>query len=318
MHGKKSSQSKKKDIREHTLNCERCGKQHKIDINFSNLSKGQLEGREPVLNNFICPNIALMYRVMNFALDTRGSIFKQKNLKKEQQKISDYFKAEWGELDFDAKLERFKKLDLSFIGIPEEYYNLLTLVVSSYCCGYYYPAMTSVGALGERILNRLIIKTREYFKSSKHYKKVWNKQSFEQWDFPITVLKEWEIISDNVAGMFLKLKKYRNDSIHYNDGYNFELNSHDAIKTLAEIIDCQFNYIKRKDLFWVFNVPGEIWVRSEVTDDPFVKEFVLPHCLQLTPFCEPTAKPPIKGKNVPLKPLSDEEFIKIRNSIEKK
>ena len=305
------------DIRVQTLDCDRCGQQHKIEIDYSKLSKAQVEGREPVLTNFICPNIALMYRVVSFVLDTRVSILKQSMLSGQHQMIADSLKEEWGGSDFDLKLKRFIDLDLAFIGIPEEYYKHLWPVVSAYCCGYFYPAMTSAGALGERILNRLIIKTRLYYKSSAHYKKIYNKESFDQWDLPIQILTEWRVISDKVADKFNILKKHRNDSTHYNDGYDFELNSHEAVKALAAIINLQFNYIQRKDLFWVFDVPGEIWLRSSKTNDPFVIEFILPNCIQLTPYCEPMATPPIKGVNTPLKPLSDEQFIESRNSRSK-
>jgi hypothetical protein len=314
----KKGKRKTKDIREVAVNCDRCGKQHKVKVDFSELSKDQLNGRKPVLDNFTCPNLALMYRVTSFVLDTRVNSLKHDLPPEQLEREVQHYKAEWGEFDFNSKLERFKKLDLAFIGIPEEYYDLLMSVVSSYCCGYFYPAMTGAGSLGERILNRLIIKTREHFKSSRHYKKVWNKQSFEQWDFPVNVLTEWSIISDEVAKSFLELKTYRNDSIHYNDGYNFEKNSFSAIKAVANIVNGQFNYINRKDLFCVFNIPGEIWLKSAVKSDPFVIEFVLPHCAQLTPYCEPTANPPIRGDLIVLDPFSDEEFIKLRNGRIKK
>lgn len=108
------------------------------------------------------------------------------------------------------------------------------------------------------------------------------------------------------------MKTFRNDSIHYNIGYDFKANAHNAVVALAEIIDGQFNYEKRKDLFWVFHVLGEIFLKSEKIDDPFVKEIVLPHCALITPYSEPTADPPVRGKNTPLKPLSDEEFMNFR------
>jgi len=304
------------DIRLVTVNCERCGHQHHIKVNFSKLSKEQRAGREPILN-FVCPDVALMFRVMDFAFDATVNIFKQESYESQKKETEKHLRNEWGESDFEAKLQRLIRLDLAYIGIADEYYNLLRSVVDSYCCGYFYPAMTSAGALGERILNRLIIKLRDHFKSSKHYKKIWNKKSFDQWDLPISILCEWDIISDEVRNAFHRLQKYRNESIHYNEEYDFESNSHDAVKALADIIHGQFNYMNRKELFWVFDMPGEIWVRSAVVNAPFVKEFVLPHCLQLTPFDEPTATPPIIGKNVPRKPLSDEEFIKLRNNRNK-
>lgn len=297
----------------HTLHCDRCGQYHEVEIDLSKLTKDQLKGREPALD-FMCPDVVLMYRALSFNLDTRVTIFKSTTLKEEQNRLSDQLKDEWGAFDFENKLRRYIDLDLAFLGIPEEYYDLLWPVISAYCCGLFYPAMTSAGSLGERILNRLILKTRTHFKSSKHYKKIWNKDSFEQWDSILKILKDWQIISDTVEDLFLELKNYRNDSIHYNDGYDFDTNSHKAVKALAKIIDLQFNYTQRKDLFWVFDVPGEIWLRSKMVNDPFVKEFIIPHCALLSPFCEPLANPPIKGTNTPLKPLSDEEFIEIRKS----
>ncbi|MGE4545308.1 MAG: hypothetical protein AB7D06_14460 [Pedobacter sp.] len=300
------------DIRTQTFNCDRCNQQHKIEIDFDQLTQRQREGKDPVLSNFVCPNIALMYRVFNLALDTRVRLLNNESMRGHYDHISNGLKAEWGEQGFPEKLSRFKELNLSFLGIPEEYYSFLWDIVSSYCCGRYYPAMTSAGALGERILNRLIIKTREYFKSSSHYKKIYKKDSFDQWDYPVLVLKEWGVISSKVAEIFLILKSFRNDSIHYNDNYDFEKNAEAAVRALSEIIDLQFNYEKRKDLLWVFDVPGEIWVKSEAVNQPFVKEFILPHCALITPYCEPTATPPIRGKNTPLKPLSDQEFMEAR------
>ena len=228
--------------------------------------------------------------------------------------LADELKAQWGTNDFDKKLERFIDLDLVLLGVPEEYYELLTPIIYSYCCGYYYPAMTGAGSLGERILNRLILKTRDHFKSTDEYKKIYRKNSFDQWDQPVNILEGWGVISNVVADAFLNLKQYRNESIHYNDGYNFQSNARAAVKLLAKIIDLQFNYMKRNDLFWVFTVPGEIWVRSEATDQPFVKEFILPHCLHLTAYCEPTATPPKKGANAPLKPIKDEDFLEARKN----
>lgn len=225
------------DIRKITIDCDRCGRQHQIDVDYSTLSKDQIEGREPVLTNFICPDMALMYRVTSFSLDTTVIIFQQEGIAADKSAFENTLKAKWGEFDFSSKLERFIRLDLSYIAIPEEYFNLLQPVVDSYCCGNFYPAITSAGALGERILNRLIIKLRKYYKSTEQYSKSINKNSFGHWDLPISILYEWGILSDTVKGAFHRLKKYRNESIHYNEGYDFESNSHEAIKALADVIN---------------------------------------------------------------------------------
>jgi hypothetical protein len=253
-----------------------------------------------------------MYRVFGFALDTRVSIFSVPAAEQQQAFLGNSLREQWGAQDFDQKLERFKSLNLSYLGIPEEYYELLSEIVDSYCCGYFYPSMTSAGALGERILNRLLLKTRAHFKGTQEYKTIYRKQSFDNWEKPISVLKAWGIISVAVAVAFDRLKVYRNDSIHYKDGYLFEANAHAAVRELATIIDLQFNYVTRKDLFWIFDVPGEIWLKSNQVANPFVKEFVLPHCISLTAYDEVSSSGIRPGKNAPLAPLSDENFLAAR------
>jgi hypothetical protein len=301
------------DLRSQILECKICGQAHRIDIDFDLLTPEQLSGSFPVLTNFICENVARMYRVFGFALDTRVTLLSQ--MGEEQSKtLSESLLDQWGSRNFEDKLLRFKRLNLSFIGIPDEYYTLLREIVDVYCCGHFYPAMTSAGALGERILNRLLIKTRGHFKTSKYYKEIYKKQSFDNWDKPILVLRDRGIISADVAESFEKLKIHRNDSIHYNEGYDFEENAHLAITELARIVDLQFNYIKRIDLFWVFNVPGEIWLRSTQAENPFVKEFVIPHCARLSAYCEASSKGIIEGIVAPLAPLADEAFINARKA----
>lgn len=302
------------DIKKYKINCDKCGILHEVEIDFDLLSESQKRWMTPVLDNFICPNIYLMHRVLGYAFDATVNNLKPDIPDAHKQEIKKHLENKWWANDFDKKIERFIKLDLSFIGVPDEYYHLLQPIISSYCCGYFYPAMTSAWALWERILNRLLIKLREYYKKSKHYKKIYNKRSFDKWEYPIEVLKDWWVISDEVAKLFLKLKKYRNDSIHYNEGYDFENNSHAAIKILAQIIDSQFNYMSRKDLFWVFDIPGEIWLKTDVVEMPFVKEFILPHCSLLWPYCEPNSSPPKSWDTFPLKPFSDEEFINLRKN----
>jgi hypothetical protein len=302
------------DLRSQTFDCNTCGQTHRIDIDFDLLTPEQLSGAAPVLTNFICENVARMYRVFGFALDTRVTLFSQDGLEAQSKSLAESLRDQWGSQNFEDKLSRFKKLNLSFIGIPEDYYAFLREIVDSYCCGHFYPAMTSAGALGERILNRLLIKTRDHFKASKHYRDIYRKQSFDNWDKPILILRDWGVISAEVAESFEKLKIHRNDSIHYNEGYAFEENAHSAIMELAQIVDRQFNYTKRTDLFWVFDVPGEIWLRSAQMNTPFVKEFVLPHCAKLTAYCETSSAGIAAGVMAPLAPLSDEEFINARKA----
>ncbi len=79
------------------------------------------------------------------------------------------------------------------------------------------------------------------------YKKVYSKQGFPDWDFAVQVLLDWKVISAEVADSFLELKKFRNDAIHYNDGYDFQINTKTAVVLMAKIVEKQFGYLERKD-----------------------------------------------------------------------
>jgi hypothetical protein len=291
---------------------------HEIDIDLDALTPEQWRGQVPVLDNFVCPNMALMYRVTSFVLDTRVQGLKSHPNEPWALQMRESLIQEWGTNGGNEKIDRFIDLDIGLLGLPDEYYKLLIQIISAYCCGQYYPAMTSACALGERILNRLILKTRNHFNGHALYKKVWKKESFDNWDVPLEVLKEWDVISNDVAQIFQKLKILRNDSIHYSEGYDFAVNCRNAVILIGDIVTALFNYTNRKDLFWVFDVPGEIWLKTSVQDNPFVKEFVLNHCIHATAYDEPFANPPRKGKNVPLKPITDEEFLKRRRKFQEK
>lgn len=303
------------NLRTIPLNCRACGQDHQIEIDFDSLSDDQRNCRSPILDNFVCDRVARMYRIMSFALDTRSGLLNKRDVGYAHENIIQGLKQQWGEHDFDKKLERFRKMELSFFGIPDEYYDLLHQIVDAYCCGQFYPAMTGAGALGERILNRLILKTRNYYRTTPEYRTIYRKKSFDQWETPIEILETWGVISHVVADAFLRLKVHRNDSIHYRDEYPFAKNAESAVFELFEVINGQFNYLKREDLFWVFTVPGEIWLRTDKEADPFVKEFVLPHCARLSAYCQPTQDRLVMGEKAPLAPLGDEEFLAARKQM---
>ncbi len=160
------------DLRTLILNCKACGQKHQIELDFDALTEDQLNRHAPVLNNFVCDRVAKMYRVMGFAVDTRSDLLNRDDISNVHKEIIEGLKQQWGVHDFDAKLKRFRDLKLSFLGIPDEYYELLCEIVDAYCCGQFYPAMTSAGALGERILNRLLLKTRAHYRSTPEYKAI--------------------------------------------------------------------------------------------------------------------------------------------------
>ncbi|MDB6151530.1 MAG: hypothetical protein JWQ44_2978, partial [Chthoniobacter sp.] len=101
---------------------------------------------------------------------------------------------DFGATAAEAKLKNFTDLGAASSSIVA-YHNLFFLQIRySFTIGGYYPALTGACALGERILNHLLLAHRDFFKSSPEYKTVYRKSSFDNWDLPITTLSSWGIL----------------------------------------------------------------------------------------------------------------------------
>jgi hypothetical protein len=94
----------------------------------------------------------------------------------------------------------------------------------------------------------------------------------------------------------------------------FDVYTITALLVIAAITEI-FGVINRKDIYLVFDVPGEIWVRHEVEKYPFVKEFVLPHCYYAHAVHDiDFEKKKITERVGKIGPLTDEEFVQLRKT----
>jgi hypothetical protein len=146
----------------------------------------------------------------------------------------------------------------------------------SFVAGEYYPALVAACALGERILNHLVLDLRNSFKSSEHYRKVYRKDSFDNWPFAIGVLTDWKVLADGVGAEFLELGELRNRSIHFNPE-TYESLREDALAALQRlnaIIAKQFGYFGLQPWF-IEDTPGAQFVKRAYETDPFVCTYVI-------------------------------------------
>lgn len=147
---------------------------------------------------------------------------------------------------------------------------------SAFISGAYYPALVAACAIGERILNHLILDLREDFRSSPHYRKVYRRDSFDNWQFAVDVLTDWGVLVEGAGDDFLALSKLRNRSIHFNsDTYvTMRDDALEALKTLGRIIGRQFG-IGRQPWF-IKNTPGAMFISREWESHPFVRTYLIP------------------------------------------
>ena len=143
----------------------------------------------------------------------------------------------------------------------------------------YYPALTGACALGERILNHLILDLRESFRSRQTYKEVHRKESIDDWDRAIGVLEDWAVLEPGVGESFHRLKILRHRSLHFNPQTYGQARDDalEALQQLKSILVGQFAAFGTQRWF-IPGTSGACFIRRTAEDDPFVKEFYLKQC----------------------------------------
>ncbi|MDQ7837228.1 MAG: hypothetical protein RDU59_01900 [Thermodesulfobacteriota bacterium] len=288
--------------------CPTCKQKHILSVTDS-----QVAGKDPIY--LLCPDLDRRYRLMGFFIDTIRGFYSTPALKEQADTNTEHLKAALGHEKFEQKLERWLRIQYPPLGLIDEYPEKITQIINTYSAGYFYPAVTSACCLAERILNRLILKTREHFKGDPHYKRVYRKESFDDWGKMITIIHDWRLVPEKAITTMKELMPIRHQSIHYSGTFDFEAIASDVINKLIAAITEIFGVINRKDIYLVFDVPGEIWVRHHAQDHPFVKEFVLPHCYYAHAVHDiDFEKQKISERLGKIGQLTDDEFVQLRKT----
>lgn len=235
------------------------------------------------------------YRVINQDFDTRARILSmtvedqwEESVKSQwrqiKQQIVQEIAAEFGPMGLQAKLQNLVDIGAAPFSIVAFHNRFLRQARSAFIACAYYPALTAACALGERILNQLILTLRKHFRSTPEYKKVHGKQSFDRWETVIDTLQSWSILRPDVVARFRELATIRNRSLHYTPGV--ELSDRnlalEALKLLQTIIEEQFGAFGMHPWF-IRCARGVAFLRSAVESDPFIREIYIPNCKLVGP-----------------------------------
>ena len=199
--------------------------------------------------------------------------------RKNKTDIAEGLRVEFGALDFDRKVRDFVALGIVPFSIVAHHNLLFAQVRKAFVQGAYYPALTGVCALGERILNHLIIDLRESFQATAQYKTVFRKDSFENWRLAVDVLAAWGVLQQEVDKLFMELETQRNRAIHFNPetATNLRDEALAAIHTVRDIIERQFGGFGIRP--WIISgTKGHCFIKRGWDDDPFLKRYYLPQC----------------------------------------
>jgi len=236
------------------------------------------------------------YRVLRFSFDSRSSLLTQEicvdwaediqrqHIENRNQQIAALQK-EYGELLAEQKIANFADLGDNPFSIVSYHTAFLEQIRHAFVGFAYYPALTGACALGERILNHLVLRLREYYTDRPEYKRLYRKASFDDWKSAINALEAWGVLLPNVARAFRALQDARNAAIHFSPDLEQDQRGPAlvAIRLVKEIVADQFSAFGTQPWF-IPAVPGESYIKKEAEAWPFVREFYLPACVHVSPY----------------------------------
>jgi len=232
-----------------------------------------------------------------------------------------HLKAEFGELDSEEKIKNFIDLGPKPLSILAFHNAFFAQVRSSFVIGAYYPALTGSCALGERVLNHLILALRDDFRYSAEYKQVYRKDSFDDWSLAIDTLVAWDVLLPVAAADFRALVRKRHEAIHFKPetDRNVRQLAFDAVTCLQKIIGEQFAGYGPQPWF-ITGVPGEIYIKKDWEAKPFIRKIYLSNGPLVGPHHRIEAlRPEIRivdpDHNKVRSEISDDDFVHLRTSF---
>ena len=239
------------------------------------------------------------YRVTTLDFDTRATILStpieghwaestKESWSRNKEAVRKELLAEFGEFMQEIKLANFVDLGPRPLSILAFHNVFAAQIRDSFVVGAYYPALVGACALGERILNHLVLSLRDEFRSTPEYKRVHRRRSFANWRLPIEVLKAWNVLLPHVADAFDELNTVRNRAIHFDPATdtNDRALALGAINTLTRIIDGQFGAFGGQPWF-IPETRGAAFIARSAESDPFVRKVYLPNCDYVGPWHRP-------------------------------
>jgi hypothetical protein len=186
---------------------------------------------------------------------------------------------EFGSDRLEEKIENFVGIGFKPFSVLAYHNQFFDQARRAFVIGAYYPALVGACALGERILNHLILDLRDFYRNTSEYKRVCRKGSIDDWRVAIDTLSAWNILLPKAAAEFQSLMALRHRSIHFNSSTYSTLRE-DALRAIhhmREIIDQQFTAFGDRPWF-IKGTKGQIFIKREWESNPFVGKYYLPTC----------------------------------------
>lgn len=236
------------------------------------------------------------YRILAYDFDARAHLLREEIQESWEEPVKEQWKtnkrrireglfAQYGVIDGYRKVDDFIDIGGLPISIIAFHNRFLRQILDAFVQGSYYPALTAACALGERILNQLVLHLRDDYTHMPEYRKLYRKSSFDNWDLVIDALENWGVLLPDVVKAFRELKDLRNHAIHFNpetDNNDRQL-ALDACRKLIGIVGGQFSGFGSQPWF-ISGAKGGAYIKREAESWPFIKRIVLPNCQLVGPY----------------------------------
>jgi len=152
----------------------------------------------------------------------------------------------------------------------------------AFVSGAYYPAAVGAGSLGERVLNHLLIDLSADCASEREAVEIAADKP-PMFFRSLEILSGWAVLEPPAAEFFEELRVARNALTHYSEGLYDELRDRSlaAASLLRDALDAQFGVMVERRL--IENTPGLMFLKKAVEDEPFVRRYLLPTAMHVSP-----------------------------------
>lgn len=210
----------------------------------------------------------------------------KKQHQQSRQRVIDGIEAQFGARDLQTKTDNFRnlrELPFSIVSYHNRYFQEAR---EAFVLGSYYPAATAACALGERILNHLVIDLRGEFTRTPEYKRVYKKRSFDNWDVAVDVLSAWNVLRNETPKLFAELARLRNRLIHFSSALygNERVIALETLTILSAIVTGQFGFFGPQHWWAIKGTRGAQFIAKGAEQDAFIRKFYLPRSPVVGPY----------------------------------
>lgn len=199
------------------------------------------------------------------------------------QRMIEQLTLQYGERWIEEKLENLRDIGGTPLSIVAYHNRFYRQAREAFIVGAYFPALTAACALGERILNHLVLELRDEYQDQPEYSEFATIKSCSNWGTMIRALESWEVLRPEAATEFRALMRIRHSSLHFNPKVvekDREMGLI-ALKHLDKIITIQFAAFGSNP--WFIDVPGVAFIRKDWEEHPFIRHVYLPKCGKVGP-----------------------------------